>query len=350
MKAIIPVALLGFGNVGRALARLLLLKKAEIKQNHGVSFEVVGIATQRHGSAIDQDGLDLQGALKLINDEGNLADLSSPSPQMEALEFIEKCDAQVLFETTPVNYKTGQPAVDYLRRALELDMHVITANKGPVVHAFRELSAMAEARNRRFYFESAVMDGAPIFSLWRYSLPGANLTSFRGVLNSTTNFILSLMEGGNSFESALGQAQSIGIAETDPSGDIDGWDAAVKVAALVTVLMDMPITPEEVDRKGIREISEEMIQKSLSAGKRWKLICHAQVVPGGVKSEVYPREIDHTDPLFNVMGTSSSITFESDVLGALTIIENDPGPETTAYGLMADFINAVRGEPGTFST
>jgi homoserine dehydrogenase len=221
-------------------------------------------------------------------------------------------------------------------------MHVITANKGPVVHAFRRLSELARRRGRHFYFESAVMDGAPIFSLWRTALPGARLQSFRGILNSTTNLILTLMEDGQTFDEAVAQAQTIGVAETDPSGDILGWDAAVKVAALVTVLMDFPLLPQQVDRQGIEAITPSLLREAGEQGRRWKLICQAERGDGGVRARVAPELIGPEDPLHNVMGTSSSITFISDVLGRLTVTEENPGPGTTAYGLLADFINAVR--------
>jgi homoserine dehydrogenase len=335
-------ALLGFGNVGKAFARLLLAKSAELEHRYGIRWSVRGISTRSHGRVIDPDGLNLEAVLGLIESEGDISSLSKTSAPEDGNEFLEECGAQVLFETTPVNYETGQPAVSYLQRGLELGMHAITANKGPVVHAYRELSALAQSKNLHFLFESSVMDGAPIFSLWREALAGAKLLSFRGVLNSTTNKVLSLMEEGHSFEESLKHAQEIGIAETDPSGDIDGWDAAVKVAALVTVLMDTPLTPAHVERVGIGDITASMVQESRAAGKRWKLICEAERVDDGIRTSVYPREIDPSDPLFNVMGTSSSITFNSDVLGALTIIEDDPGVDTTAYGLLADFLNAVR--------
>jgi len=241
-----------------------------------------------------------------------------------------------------VSYETGRPAIDHLRAGLEAGMHVITANKGPVVHAYRELRDLARRQNRHFYFESSVMDGAPIFSLWRAALPGARLQSFRGVLNSTTNLILTLMESGQTFDEAVAQAQAIGVAETDPSGDILGWDAAVKVAALVTVLMDSPLLPQQVERQGIEGITPSLLREAREEGRRWKLICEAEHVDGAVRARVAPERIGPDDPLYGVMGTSSSITFVSDVLGRLTVTEEDPGPETTAYGLLADFINAVR--------
>jgi len=173
-------------------------------------------------------------------------------------------------------------------------------------------------------------------------LPGANLNSFKGVLNSTTNLILTLMEDGKAYEEAVSYAQEIGIAETDPSGDIDGWDAAIKVSALVTVLMGIPLKPHQVIRQGIGDITKDLVHKSLQSGKRWKLICEAQRDGNQVTASVRPQEVDSNNPLFIVMGTSSAVTFQSDVLGALTLTEEDPGPHTTAYGLLADFLNAVR--------
>jgi homoserine dehydrogenase len=221
-------------------------------------------------------------------------------------------------------------------------MHAITANKGPVVHAYRELTSLATSRGLKFYFESAVMDGAPIFSLYRETLPAAHLRAFRGVLNSTTNLILSRMEGGEAFEQAVAYAQSIGIAETDPSGDIDGWDASVKVAALATVLMDVPLKPADVERQGIRGITSQEIERARAQGKRWKLVCSAERQDEGVRARVAPEMVGVDSPMYGVDGTTSIIQFESDVLGMLSVIEADPGPDTTAYGLLADFINAVK--------
>jgi homoserine dehydrogenase len=334
--------LLGFGNVGRAFARLLLDKRMYLQEKYNISWRVVGIATGRHGTALSREGIDLESALQIVGDDRDLSSLSKVPPPENALDFIHKSDADVLFENTPVHYEDGQPATDHLRAALSRDMHAITANKGPVVHAYRDLTGLANTKNRAFLFESAVMDGAPVFSLWREVLPGARLISFRGVLNSTTNLILSLMEDGKSFEQALTHAQEIGIAETDPSGDLDGWDAAIKVSALVTVLMGHPVRPTQVEREGIRGLSKEIVARSWQEGKRWKLLCEARRDGDRITASVHPEEIGIHDPLFNVMGTSSAVTFQSDVLGALTIKEEDPGPHTTAYGLLADFLNAVR--------
>lgn len=331
------LAMLGFGNVGKALARLLLRKQAELKERYDLTFSVTGIYTARHGAAIDPGGIDLEQALSV-----DLAALSvEPVPQ-DAFDFIRRSQADALFENSPVNYETGQPAVDHLRLALELGMHALTANKGPVVHAYHELTALARRQGRKFYFESTVMDGAPIFSLFRETLPGAQLRSLRGVLNSTTNMILTRMEAGASFEQAVAYCQEIGIAETDPSGDIDGWDAAVKVAALVTVMMDTPFKPQQVEREGIRAIGTREIEQARQAGQRWKLVCSATRIESGIAAQVAPERVGIESPLYGVMGTTSLVTFETDVLGQLSVLETDPGPHTTAYGLLADFVNAAR--------
>lgn len=336
------LAFLGFGNVGNALGELLLRKKEEIAARFG-TFRVTGIATGRHGIAIDPDGVDLRQAIDQMNAGGSLQAISQSSPPCtNVMDFIRDCGAQVLFESTPVNYETGQPAVDYIRAALQAGMHVATANKGPVVHAYRELTALAASRDLNFYFESAVMDGVPVFGLFRETLPAAQITAFRGVLNSTTNLILSRMETGESFVDAVRYAQSIGIAETDPNGDIDGWDAAVKVSALATVWMDIPTKPQQVERTGIRGITSAQIAEAKAQGVRWKLVCEARKRGGQLYARVSPQMVPPDSPLYGVEGTSSIVQIESDVLGALSLLEEDPGPHTTAYGLLADFLNAVR--------
>ena len=336
------LALVGFGNVGRSLARLLLAKQSALKESYGIGFRVTGIATARHGKAIDPQGIDLERALSLYEGGGSLAELSRLESPANMLEWIRICPADVLFENSPVNHHDGQPAIDYLKAALERGMHAITANKGPVVHAYAPLMALS-AGGRRFLFESAVMDGAPIFSLFRGSLPAAELRGFYGILNSCTNLILERMEQGESLEQATAYASSIGIAETDPAGDVEGWDAAIKVAALVTVLMGIPLKPQQVARQGIGAITPEKIAEARRNGERWKLVCRAHREGDGIVAQVAPERVAPGSPLYSVQGTSSYVQFEMDVLPGLGIVENNPSPQTTAYGLLADFINAVRG-------
>lgn len=335
------LALLGFGNVGRALAVLLLRKEKELKEKYDITFSVTGIATGRHGLLVNQNGVDLHGALDLVRSGRSLSLLTSQLIE-DTFDFIEKSQADVLFENTSVNHETGQPAVDYIKKALGLGMHVCTANKGPVVHAYVELQDLARENGVSFLHESTVMDGAPIFSLFREAIPASNLLSFKGILNSTTNLILQRMEGGDTFDEAVRYCQQVGIAETDPSGDVDGWDAAIKVAALTTVLMGIPLKPQDVDRTGIREITPEMVAEAKKDGKRYKLVCSAELDGDKLTAKVAPELVPMSSPLFSVEGTSSIVEFKSDVLGDLSVVEKDPGPHTTAYGLLADFVNVVK--------
>jgi homoserine dehydrogenase len=334
----LKLAFLGFGNVGKALARLFLDKQRELAEAYQITFSATGISTSRHGAAVDPAGLDLEQVLQIAD----LNALNRWDTPTNAIDFIKNCQADVLFENTPVNYDTGQPAVNHLMTALESGMHAITANKGPVVHAYHELTELARQKDRKFYFESTVMDGAPIFSLFRESLPGARLLSFHGILNSTTNMILTLMEQGKTFKEAVDYCQKTGIAETDPSGDIDGWDAAVKIAALSTVLMDIPLKPAQVDRQGIRGLTSQAVIDARKNGKRWKLVCSAKRAGRTIDARVAPELVDMNSTLFNVNGTTSIIQFKTDVLDSLSIVESNPGPTTTAYGLFADFLNAVK--------
>ncbi|MDD5370129.1 MAG: homoserine dehydrogenase, partial [Anaerolineaceae bacterium] len=285
------LCLIGFGNVGQAFARLLMRKHGWLEREYGISVAVTGIRTGRHGAAIDPQGLDLEKALRLMGAGSSLDALSVQPAPMDGLAFIRACPADVLFENSPVNHETGQPAIDALRTALEEGMHAITANKGPVVHGYRFLEETAAGHGRKFRFESTVMDGAPIFSLFRETLPLVELKGFRGILNSCTNLILTRMEQGETFDQALAYAQSIGMAETDPSADVDGWDAAIKVAALITVLMDIPFTPQMVERRGMRSITPTMLAQAHAQGKRWKLVCSARRSDGTVTGQVQPEMV-----------------------------------------------------------
>ena len=334
------LSLLGFGNVGRALARLLLDKEETLRTEYDINFRITGIATGSRGRAVDPGGLDIRKALALV-ESGKPLDGLSRTPVADNYEFIAASEADVLFENTPVNYQTGRPAVDHIRLALSMGMQALTANKGPVVHARDELLALAAANGVRFYHEGTVMDGAPIFSLFREALPAAQVLAIRGVLNSTTNLMLDKMEAGSSFEEAVAEAQRIGVAETDPSGDIDGWDAAIKISALASVLMGVRVVPADVDRTGIRGLTPEDIAQAKAAGERWKLVCTAERVGEGIRARVAPERVGVDSPMYGVRGTTSIVQFETDVLGRLSIVEEDPGKETTAYGLLADFINAV---------
>lgn len=338
------LVLVGFGNVGQALVELLMRKEERLLEEFGLKIKVTGIATGRHGMAINEDGLDPKAALQLARSGQSLDSLSKNPPPASVVDFIKQCPGDVMFENSPVNHHTGQPAIDHCKAAFMQGMHVVTANKGTVVHGFRELLHLASVKGKRFMFESTVMDGAPIFSLFRSPLPLIELKGFKGILNSCTNLLLEMMEQGKTFDEAVEYGKSIGITETDPSADIDGWDAAIKVAALSTVLMGVPLTPGEVDRTGIRGISPEQIAEAKKNGQRWKLVCTAEREGDAVRAKVAPEMVSPLSPFYGINGTSSYCQFETDVLPGLGIVESNPGPDTTAYGLLADFVNILRGQ------
>ena len=337
----IRIALVGFGNVGQAFARLLLEKRQELQADYDFSPVVTGIMTARHAACINPSGIDLEKALSVTARGLPLTELDTFSFGGNSFEFIHTCPADVMIETTPVNPISGQPALNHLLLSLERGMHVITANKGPVVYGFRELNELAARQRRGFRFESAVMDGAPIFSLFRHSLRGARLLGFEGILNSCTNLLLDRMAQGETLEEAIAYGASIGITETDPSNDVDGWDAAIKIAALSTVLMNHPLTPIEVDREGIRGITRQMIAEAEAAGERWKLVCKAFWQGGDFIARVKPERVSPGSTFYSVGGTSSFVQFELDVLPGLGVLESNPSPKTTAFGMLADLIDLL---------
>jgi homoserine dehydrogenase len=335
------LSFIGFGNVARALVRLLDRKRDLLKDKYNVTYSITGVATGRHGFAVNPDGLDAAKALELVESGKSITPLSTFQVN-DSISVIQNSQADVMFENSPVNTQTGQPALDHIRLALNLGQHAITANKGPVVHGYRELTKLAKAKGRSFRFESTVLGGAPVFSVFRETFPLAELASIRGIFNATTNIILSRMESGESYDDAVKYCQSIGVAETDPTNDVDGWDAAIKVAALITVLMDTPFTPQQVNPTGIRGITPEMIAQAKAEGKRYKLVCSAEKVGDTVNASVAPQLVDSSSPLYGMMGSSTGLTLRTDVIldYSITLSEKpgmQGGPVETAYGLFADF-------------
>ena len=343
---------LGFGNVNRTLVRLLHDRAQELRDRHGISYRITGIASRRLGWMADPQGLDPNDCLAEVGVERALlpADGREANPQPANLhDWLTAARPNVLFEATSLNVETGQPAVDYIRAALAHGAHAITANKGPIVHAYRELRDLATARGKKFLFESTVMDGIPIFSLFD-QLPAIHLQGFHGILNSTTNVILSEMEKGLSLDAALKKAQDLGIAETDATHDIDGWDAAIKTAALITVLMgsdenDVPIRLEDIAREGIRDLTPEGVRNARRDGWPYKLVCRAKREGAGaqakVTASVKPEKILSSTPMAKIAGTSSYIYFETDIFPGLALTEENPGLYATAYGMLADFLRAA---------
>lgn len=339
------LAFIGFGNVARSLARLLLRKQNVLEEKYNITFSATGIATGRHGLAVNPEGFELNKVLEIVESGKSISPLSTFQVK-NSLAVIKHSFADVLFENSPVNTATGQPAIDHIRAALNLNMHAITANKGPVVHAYPELMELAKSKGKVFRHESTVLGGAPVFSVFREAFPAAELLGFKGIINATTNIILSRMERGETFDQAVKFCQSIGVAETDPTNDVDGWDAAIKVAALVTVLMGTPFTPQQVNPMGIRGLTPQMIAQAKVDGKRWKLVASARRNGDTITARVEPELVAPSSPLYGMMDSSTGLTFETDVLPfySITVSESPTmkgGPGETAYGLFADFVNIV---------
>ncbi len=321
---------LGFGNVNRTLVQLLRDRESELRTRHGIAFRITGIASRRLGWLADPNGLNVERARSPASGKSD-----------ETVQaWLAAARADVLFEATSLSVDSGQPAVDHIRAALNHGAHAITANKGPIVHAYRELRDLAAARGKRFLFESTVMDGVPIFSLFD-QLPAIHLQGFHGILNSTTNVILTGMEEGLTFEESLKKAQALGIAETDATHDIDGWDATVKTAALITVLMDYPIRLEEIAREGIRDLTTNALRNGRRDGWPFKLVCRAKRVGDHVQASVAPEKVLSSSPMGKITGTSSYIYFETDIFPGLAVTEENPGLYATAYGMLADFVRAA---------
>ena len=324
---------LGFGNVGRALARLLVVKTTELRERHNIDWKITGVATRRLGWRSQTDGFDVS-ALLAGNDE-------SYQVQNNLDDWLRESAPDVVFETTSLNPETGQPAIDHLKSALEAGAHAITANKAPIVYAYNELNSLALSKGKRFLFESTVLDSAPLFSLFRETLPVAKVRGFTGIFNSTTNVILETMEAGRSFEEGVQTAQELGVAETDPTNDIEGWDSIMKVCAIANVILKTKLRPADVRRESIRGLTSAALQAARAEGKPYKLVARAKVnEDGSITALVRPEQISLSEPLGSIRGTSLGVHFELDMIPGLSVISHRPNLQSTAYGLLADFVRA----------
>ena len=348
--------LVGFGNVGRRFVRLLGECAAELRDARQIDWRVVGIATARHGFARDLRGLDVARALDLAERGQSLAELDRPesigrrtaAPVRSGIHLIEQLAGAaretgssrplVVVETTVLDIGAGQPAVDHVRAGLRAGAHVVSANKGPAAFAYAELAQLARSAGRGFLFEGAVMDGIPIFSLVRETLPVVGIKGFRGVVNATTNYILTAMERGREFHEALAEMQRAGIAEADASLDVDGWDAAAKTAALANVLMDGRLTPREVVRTGIGGLTGADVRAAASRGRRIKLVARASREEGGVHASVGPKELSQDDLLATLRDQQNALVFETELLGDFAVVQLGGGLVQTAYALLADLV------------
>jgi homoserine dehydrogenase len=337
----LALLLVGFGHVGQRFARLLDESRDALRALE-IDPVIVGIATRRHGSVMDDAGLDVPRALEAIKG-GAIGPASVPS----TLEWFGRLrgqtfEARVLVETTTLDVQSGEPAISHVRSGLASGAHVITANKGPVAFAWRSLAREAESAGVSFLFEGAVMDGIPIFNLVRETLPATRIDGFRGVVNSTTNFILSALEQGEPFADALARMQAAGVAEADPSLDIDGWDAAAKGAALANVLLDAATTPLAVEREAMTPDAGDRARHALAGGRRLKVVVSGVGRRAACRVRVRFEELDRDDPLAILDGQANALELDTWPAGRIVITQRDGGLEKTAYALLADLVTIAR--------
>ena len=344
----IRLSLVGFGVVGQGFAELIMTKHAFLKQHYGVDISLVGVANSRHGFVYRQDGLHIPTLLQLLAEKAPLTIYPGVSHWDNVLEGLQASSADILVEVTPTNLRDAEPGMSHIRAALSKGMHVVTANKGPVALAANELISLARQHGVQLRLESTVMAGTPVISTIEEGMAGAQVVAMRGILNGTTNYILSAMSEGRDYVGALADAQAKGYAETDPTADVEGYDAVAKTLILAALVFGYTLKPEQVVRKGITEITREQIQAAIDQDKRVKLIASLRMSSNGdgqktiLEARVEPTVLPLTDPLARVDGVTNALTIHADTLAEVTIIGPGAGSIQTGQGLLADVLACVR--------
>lgn len=331
------IVLLGFGNVGREFARLLIERRSELRREHGLEVEIVAILTARHGSVENLKGVDLRKALRLAEAGGSIVPCGK-AIEAPAVEYVRHSRADTVVELTPLRIAPRQPALDHIVAALKSGKHAITANKGPVVYHYRWLRALARRHRAGFRYEGTVMAGAPVFNLFQETLRGAHVLSFEGILNSTSNFVLSEMEAGRSYEAGVEGARSMGLLEADPAMDLEGWDATVKACLLANVLMGGRLRPEGVPRQGIADFDAGRVRAAMTAGRHVKQVARGWREGRAIKASVSIEELPPEHPLSSIDGTSDALLARTDMIKELLVSERNPGLRQTAYAVYSDLI------------
>ena len=337
----IKIAILGFGNVGRAFAKLLTEKREEIFNKFSLNVDVVAISTRTKGCLVNENGIDLKEVLNDIEKLNHFDNKRSDYRDISSMEIAENVDYDILFELTPLEIFSGQPAIDHIKAALSRKKHAVSANKGPIAWAYESLSDLAEKNKVLFYHETTVMDGTPLFNLVDETLKFCKIKEVKGILNSTTNFVLEEIAKGKPYKEVIEEGKKRGFVEEDPAMDIEGWDAAAKTAALLNVLMGANITPLDVDRKGIEDIDYEQIKEAEKRGNMIKLICYGGIEDGKVVARVKPEEVNKNSLLATITGTTSIVSITTDLMGTISIVEHEPEIEQTAYGVFSDLVRVL---------
>src|SRR4030095_1322954 len=335
----LSAAFIGFGNVARAFARMLNDNREALKARYDLTLRTKGIATASHGCIISASKIDLIEAANCVEAGGQLSDLRGSVTASDPFDVISNCSANVVFETTPLNPDNGEPATAHIREALNHGLHVVTATKGPIAFAYSELKSLADRTGLNLRFEGTVKDGAPVFNLIERCLPGVRVLSFAGVLNSTSNLILTGMEAGLEFDESLAEAQRRGIAEANSEYDIDGWDAAVKATVLANVLFGADLRPKVVDRQGIRGITFEAIEAAARNSQALRLVARGVKANSSVNLKVGLESVAKDSVLGSLRSTSNALVLVTYLMGEIAIVESDPGVKQTAYALLSDLIH-----------
>lgn len=331
------ICLVGFGNVAQGLARILADKRERLAGKYGFEFRITSVVTARRGCLANEQGLDPAMLLEAMERDGGLWGCEG-ARLIDPLEAIKSAHTDILVETTPTSLVRGEPGLTHIRTALKAKKHVVTSNKGPLVRALSELTALAEGSGVSFRYEGVIMSGTPALNLVRETLAGCDIQHVQGIVNGTTNFILTEMEKGKTYEEALAEAQRLGIAEADPTADVEGWDAAVKACIMAVLFMDATLELEDVERTGITEVTQETIQTALSRGKRIKLVAEVYREKGRVKAMVAPVAVPLARPLAGIMGAMNAITYTTDHLGDITIVGPGAGRIETGQALLSDLL------------
>ena len=336
------IVFIGFGVVGTGLAEIMHNKKDYLKNKYGFEYNVLGVCDLIKGSIYDENGLDLEKVLKLNKEKRKIIEYPAKEKGLKSVEMIKKPEVDIVVEVTPTNVKTGEPGLTHYRTALENKKHIVSTNKGPVALKYRELKEIADKNNVYLGFEGTVLSGTPAINLATRDLAGCEIKSIQGILNGTTNYILTKMEEGREYEDVLKEAQELGYAETDPTADVEAYDPLAKIVILANTVMEGNVDLNKVPREGITKITLEDVKKAKKNGKRIKLIGKAWREEGEVKAQIKPEEIPLTHPLANVMGVLNAITFETDVTGDVTIIGPGAGAYTAGYAMLTDMLEIHR--------
>ncbi len=325
------------------MCEILLEKKDMLEKKYGFNYTVVAISDIMKGSVYDKNGLDVAKILNLVKNGKKLDEYPTGIKGMDSLATIKETNANTIVEVTFTDVKTGEPALTHIKTALSTGKNVVSTNKGPVIKKALNLLDIADSNNVNYGFEGVVLAGTPVLNLAKYTLAGNIISGFKGILNGTTNYILTRMEEGMSYDSALKKAQELGYAEADPTGDVEGWDALGKVVILSNIVLGKKLSLEDVKREGITGISIDDIKKAKAEGKRWKLIGSAEVqTDGSVKAKVSPEKLSFSDPLAGVCEAVNALTYFTDELGPVTIIGPGAGRRETGFSLLIDLLEINR--------